>query len=124
MVAELGCQFRLPAWTLALICEQNSSLCAVNVRLPSAMDDSALRMVGVANRIRMLETNFVTVRTARLDAEKHVQTLTAQLQTLTRNPTNQAEAQLTGLMGTKVWEKRGKLDASVKGGWNDWKPVT
>ena len=52
--------------------------------------------------------------------QQHVQTLTAQLQTLTRNPTTQALAQLTGLIDTKFWRKLGKLDPSAKGGWNDW----
>ena len=62
-------------------------------------------------------------RTARMDAEPQVQTLTVQLLTLTRNPTTQAQAQLTGLIDTKAWRKPGKLDASVKDAWNDWELV-
>ena len=57
-------------------------------------------MLGIASRIGQLETNIIE-RHARVDAEQHVQTLTAQLQTVTRNPTTQAE----------------------KAGWTDWGPV-
>ena len=57
-------------------------------------------MVEIENRISQLETNIVTERTARMDAQQHVQTLATQLQTLTRNPTTQAQA---GLIDTKVW---------------------
>ena len=39
---------------------------------------------------------------------------------LTRNPTTQAHAQLTGLIDTKVWRKIGKLDAPAKSAWDDW----
>ena len=55
----------------------------------------ATRNVEIANCVGQRETNIVTERTARMDAEQHVQTLTAMLQTLTRNPTTQAHAQLT-----------------------------
>ena len=36
-------------------------------------------------------------------AEQHVQTLTAQLLTLIRNPTTQAQVRMTGLLDTKLW---------------------
>ena len=58
------------------------------------MEEMTTRMVEIANRISQLETNFVTKRTARMDAEQHVQILT----------THQVQAQLTGLIDTKVWE--------------------
>ena len=52
----------------------------------TSVDDVTIRLVEIADRIGMPETNIVTERTARLDAELHVQTLTALLQTFTRNP--------------------------------------
>ena len=66
---------------------------------------------------------MVTERTARMDAEQHEQNMTAQMQTLTRNSTTQTQTHLTGLIDTKVWRKPGKLDATAKGGWNDWESV-
>ena len=54
------------------------------------MEEMATRMVEIANRICLLETIIVTERTARIGAKQHVQTLTAQVQTLTRNPTTGA----------------------------------
>ena len=83
----------------------------------------AVRMVEIANCIGSLETNMVAERTARLDAEQQLQTLTAQLLTLTRNPTTQTQAQSTELIDTKVRNKLRKLDAAVKGAWSDWEPV-
>ena len=80
-------------------------------------------MVEIAKPIGQLESNIVTERIAGMDAEQHMQTLTSQLQTLTRNPTNQAHGQLTGLIDTMVWGKPRKLDASAKGGQHGWKPV-
>ena len=57
------------------------------------MDEMTSRMVEITNRIGQLETNISAERTARFDAEHHAQTCKAQLQTLTRNPTSQAQAQ-------------------------------
>ena len=85
----------------------------------AAMEDVATIMVEIANRIGQLATNIVAERTARMGAEQHVQTLTAQSQTLSSNPTAQTQAQSTGLTVTKVC----KLSASAKGAWNDWELV-
>ena len=83
----------------------------------------AIRMVEIANRIVQLEVHFVTERTARMDSEQHVQTLTTQLQTLSSNPNTQKRAQSKGWTDTNVWRKPGKLDASAKGAWSDWEPL-
>ena len=50
------------------------------------MEEIATKMVEIANRIGKLETNIVTERTAKMDAEQHVQTLTAQLQSFDQKP--------------------------------------
>ena len=52
------------------------------------MEEIATKMVEIANRIGKLETNIVTERTARMDAEQHVHTLTAQLQSFDQKPDN------------------------------------
>ena len=83
----------------------------------------AIRMVEIANRIVQLEVHFVTERTARMDSEQHVQTLTTQLQTLSSNPNTQKHAQSKGWTDTNVWRKPCKLEASAKGAWSDWEPL-
>ena len=85
----------------------------------SAIDETAVCMAEIANRIGQLETTTVTERAARFCAEQHVQTLTTQLQTLSRKPDSQTHAQLVGLIDPKEWEKP-KLDASTNGAWTDW----
>ena len=68
-------------------------------------------MVEMANRIGQLETNIVTERTERTDAEHRVPNFTEQLQTVIRNPTTQALAQLTWLID--AWDERYEELSSV-----------
>ena len=113
MVLELGCQLRMASKTALCVYRLDPGLlCAAT----STMNDMAICMAWNANCTGMLQTNMVTERTARLDAEQHVQTLTAQLQTLTRKPDNPHAQMVLG--------KLGKLDAQAKGGSNDREPVT
>ena len=133
MVAEVGCQLRLLAWALAGTASK-TALCVLCASTISSGTRSALSSnvshgrQGFTHgrgrtRIGQLVRNIVTSRTARMDAEQHAQTLTAELQTLTRNPTTQTQAQ-PGINDTKVWGKLWKLDAAEKGVWNQWRPVT
>ena len=62
------------------------------------------------------ETNGVSERATRLDAEQHV---TVQRQRLTRNPSTQGQTQSSVLIDTQVWRKPGKLDVPSCGTWND-----
>ena len=80
-------------------------------------------MVKIANRVGQLETKIFSEPTAGMDAERPVQNSAVQWQMLTRNPTIQAHAQLTGLIDTKVWRKLGELDAPSKSAWDDWELV-
>ena len=104
---------------------QDTSVCVVSPRprldpgllcaATSAMEDMATRIVEIANRIFQLEMNIIVERIARMDAEQHVQTLTVQLQTLVRNPTTQALAQLTGLIGEGLasWTHRRRVGGTT-----------
>ena len=68
-------------------------------------------MVEIANRIGFLETNIVTERTARSDAEA--------VRANFDSPTTQTQAVSTGLIDTKVWGKPDSVDACAKGAWNE-----
>ena len=89
------------------------------------MDDVAIRIVDIiGKRIGHLETNSVTERTARMDAEQqHVQTPTAQLQTSTSKPDNPGSSSVDRADRHKGVGKFGNVDASAKGAWNDWELV-
>ena len=85
------------------------------------MDDMVTtRSTEIENRIGQLETNSVSGRVAKLDAEQHV---TVQRQRLTRNPSTWVQAQSPRLIVTKAWEMLGKLDVPSCGAWNDWEPI-
>ena len=90
---------------LGLLARQFSVCCASAISSGTGSvvrDEMATSMVEIANRMGQLETNIVTELTARMDAEQHVQTLTAQLQAMTRKTTTQVQAQMTGLIDTMV----------------------
>ena len=90
-------------------------ICVLKIDFCTAMAEThsfstAIRMVEIANRVGQLETNIVTERAARMDAEQHVLTLTAHVQTLTSSNT-QTQAESTGLV-------------DAKGAWNDWGAIS
>ena len=85
---------------------------------------SGCKVVEIANRIGQLETMIFLRAHCRNGCRAAREQLGGPVADVDlRDPTIQAHAQLTGLIGTKVWRKLGELDASTKSAWDDWELV-